>query len=147
MSLSHSPDIVFISETDDSQLNNHICMLISIGFQIHTTLRIIHLTTLSYSIHKASDSFSTELLKLLDQLAEVSIGYFTSDYSDSLVNTMKNMPMINVFDAYQLKSEIEKYIHLLLYTDTLEFQSPELLNIIHDIISSCRQFFYLIRLE
>jgi hypothetical protein len=47
---------------------------VSRAFAVRTAAHIAHLTTTSYSQHKALEEFYTELLDLTDQYAEVAMG-------------------------------------------------------------------------
>lgn len=136
--------------SDNFTVVEHLCDMISYGYQLHVTLRAIHLTTHKYSIHIATDSFSTELFGLLDRLAEASIGHFTIhkiDCSKHLLKSMQTTSLINASTIDELVISVQKYLQYLTSNVDTEIQVPDILNIIHDISLACKKFVYLLRLE
>ena len=136
--------------SDNFTVVEHLCDIISYGYQLHATLRAIHLTTLKYSVHIATDTFSTELFGFLDRLAEASIGHFTMhkiDCSKHLLKSMHATPLISATNLDELVSSVHKYVQCLTSNVDTEIQVPDILNIIHDISLACKKFIYLLRLE
>lgn len=139
-----------ITSDDAKNVIIHICDIISTGYQLYASLRTIHLTTRVYSIHIATNTFSNELLHLLDRLAESFIGHYTLykiDFSNYLVQAMRRTSLINATNITELKVSVKNYIQLLTDNVETEIQLSDIVNIIHDISITTKKFIYLLRLE
>ena len=119
--------------------------------QMLMTVKLYHWNTLSFSVHKATDTLYGDLNTLIDQFVEVLLGKHNnlSEKHTSEILSIKSLHMNNYKDNGKFKQELETYKKYLIGLNKhfSESENSDLLNIRDEILSTLNQISYLLTLK
>tara|TARA_Y100000780_G_C13691869_1_gene419880 strand:+ start:3738 stop:4199 length:462 start_codon:yes stop_codon:yes gene_type:complete len=126
---------------------NQLKTFIKKMFTLQLTLKMVHWTTKSHSVHKTTDDAMEKLDGLIDSFVETYLGKHTFGLMKQ--NTVKNISIKNVSSKKDLNKLIGEYVEYLTKFNNIENEdkNPDLLGIRDSILSELNILRYLLHLE
>lgn len=111
-------------------------------FSLQATLKMIHWTTTSYAIHKATDKTIQILLPLIDGFVETYLGKHSGALQQ---HDITHVTIKKIETTTQLQKYLEKVIRKL--DHTMKLKDGDLISIKDDIVSELNVLKYLLDLK
>lgn len=130
-----------------SKGNSFIKTFITHMFELQLTLKMVHWTTRSYSVHKATDDSMEKLMPLIDNFVETFLGKYK--YGKIKQDLIKSVKIKKINTTKELQTFINnniKYLNTLKNNNSHD-ENDDLMGIKDDLLSELNILRYLLHLE